>query len=1114
MTADATARALFGMVARREITATQAQTLIATIRATRPAQASTQDQIAIIGMAGRFPGAETPEAFWQLLADGRCAVSPGPPSRWAMRDGALAVAGGWLEGIEEFDHAFFGIARREAEVMDPQQSLFLEAAWSALEQAGYAERDLSGRSVGVFVGAGAGDYASHLMALGAEPDGLSFMGNSNAILAGRIAYLLNLRGPCLTVDTACSSSLTAVHLAREALLSGGCEMAIAGGVCVLPTPTFAIAASRAGMLSASGTCRAFDAAADGFVPGEAVAALVLKPLARALVDGDHVWGVIEGSAVNQDGRTNGITAPSAPAQAALLQAVHERFGVDPATIGYVEAHGTGTRLGDPIEIEALTSSFRRHTDQVGFCAIGSVKSAIGHTMSAAGAVGIVKLLLSLAHRQLPPTLHVATPNPACAFETSPFFVNTALREWAPRGCTRRAAISAFGFSGSNVHMVIAEAPPRPLPPASTRPRLMLLSARDEMALRASAAALAEHVVGQAAPDLDALCWTLAAGRNHYRERAALLVETAEDLVHAAQAVAAGQAPVAAGDLGGSAQRFLAGEEVDPGELVPPEGRRRISLPGYPFRRVPCAVRAVTRPRALQGLHPLLDRALPNGAFHTAIGPAEALLADHLVQGAPILPGACIIGMALAASRAATGRAATGLSAVSFRAPVTATEAAGLLLRLEEGRFTLCAEAGQGGPLSTGSLGWDVPPAEAPLDPAAIRARLPVLLEGDALAVRFAEAGVKLGPLFRGLRRIWLPEDPRQGEALAELSLPGEELPGLSAYDIHPTLLDGAFQAGMAALAAARPEAREVLVPASLGSLVLHARPEPGCLAHITFAGAELVADRVRFHARLLDETGRVLATARDFLALRLPRAAAQPAPPLPGANSTPAPVPVPVFVPRWHPADGAPAAPRPGGVVLVLRDREDGGLGEALAKALGDRGVIQVVLGEATESLAAGIFGIDRADEVAFDRLLAQLKPLGAVYLLGSTRRTGTEAAACAPMVTTRTGSPGRRRTGRLAAAHALPAGSGRFPPRPGRRAAGAGSHHRRAGGGRGGSGRCRCRHAGRPFDDRRARTGGAAAFGDRYRAGRTGGRCVGARRFPACGAGRGAWAQPCLAGR
>ncbi|GGC57490.1 hypothetical protein GCM10011504_39720 [Siccirubricoccus deserti] len=1007
MDTDATPRALFGMVARGELTAAQAQTLIATIRATRPAPPPALDQVAIIGMAGRFPGADTPDAFWHLLANGRSAVSPQPPARWAQgpRNGAPAIAGGWLEGIEDFDHAFFGIPRREAEVMDPQQSLFLEAAWSALEQAGYAERDMSGRSVGVFVGAGAGDYASHLMAKGAEPDGLSFMGNSNAILAGRIAYLLNLRGPCLTVDTACSSSLTAVHLAREALLSGGCEMAIAGGVCVLPTPTFAVAASRAGMLSPSGTCRAFDAAADGFVPGEAVAALVLKPLVRALADGDHVWGVIEGSAANQDGRTNGITAPSAPAQAALIQAVHERFGIAPATIGYVEAHGTGTRLGDPIEVEALTRSFRRHTAETGFCAIGSVKSAVGHTMSAAGAVGIVKLLLSLAHRQLPPTLHVATPNPACEFETSPFFVNTALRAWEPRGGTRRAAISAFGFSGSNVHMVIAEAPPRAAPAASRRPRLLLLSARDAVALRATAAALAGHVAGQATLDLDNLCWTLAAGRNHYRERAALLVETAEDVVRAAQAVAAGQAPVAAGAdaaLARLAQRFLAGEDPDPEALVPPEGRRRIPLPGYPFRRVPCGLRAATRPRVLRGLHPLLDRVLPNGAFHTAIDPAEPLLADHLVQGAPILPGACVIGMALAAARAATGRAATGLSAVSFRAPVGVTEAAGLLLRLEEGRFTLCAEAGQGDPLATGTLGWEAPPAVAALDLAAIRTRLPVLLEGDALAARFATAGVALGPLFRGLRRIWLAGDPRQGEALAELSLPGEELAGIDDYDLHPTLLDGAFQAGMAALAAARPEAREVLVPAGLGALTLHARPEPSCLVHIVFAGAELVADRARFHASLLDETGQVLATARDFLALRLPGVAAQPAPlPEPNAMPVPDPVPgpgaepVPVFVPRWHPTEAAPAAaPRPDGVVLILRDDEDGGLGDALAKALGDRGVIQVVLGEATESRAAGVFGIDRAEGVAFDRLLAQLKPLAAVYMLGSGRRTGAAAAA------------------------------------------------------------------------------------------------------------------------
>jgi acyl transferase domain-containing protein len=316
------------------------------------------------------------------------------------------------------------------------------------------------------------------MEQGAEPDGLSFMGNSNAILAGRIAYLLNLRGPCLTIDTACSSSLTAIHLACDALNSGSADMAIAGGVCVLPTSTFVQAATRAGMLSRSGQCRPFDADADGFVPGEAAGALVLKPLDRAKADRDYIWGVIEGSGTNQDGRTNGITAPSAVAQADLLQQVYRRARVEPSSISYVEAHGTGTRLGDPIEVEALTRVFRRSTHETGVCALGSVKASVGHTMSAAGVVSMIKVLLAMKHRKIPASLNMARPNPACELVTSPFTVNTEMRHWHAREGVRRAVVSGFGFSGSNAHIVLREAPEAEASASqSGAPRLFLISAR-------------------------------------------------------------------------------------------------------------------------------------------------------------------------------------------------------------------------------------------------------------------------------------------------------------------------------------------------------------------------------------------------------------------------------------------------------------------------------------------------------------------------------------------------------------------------------------------------------------------------------------------------------------
>jgi acyl transferase domain-containing protein/thioesterase domain-containing protein/SAM-dependent methyltransferase len=994
-------RRLFGMVARHELSAAQARAVL-DVLSDRAGQGATPlpapaGKIAIIGMAGRFPGADGIDAFWRLLADGRCAIGPKPSARWpaAARAAGAAPAGGWLDDIHSFDHAFFGIPRREAEVMDPQQALFLEAAWSALEHAGYAERDLTGRRVGVFVGAGAGDYANHLMALGAEPDGLSFMGNSNAILAARIAYILNLRGPCLTIDTACSSSLTAIHLACESLHAGGCEMAIVGGVCVLPTATFTQAASRAGMLSPSGLCRAFDAAADGFVPGEAVAAVVVKPLDRALADGDHVWGVVEGSAVNQDGRTHGITAPSAPSQAALIEDVHGRFGIDPAAISYVEAHGTGTRLGDPIEVEALTRAFRRHTREIGFCAIGSVKSAVGHTMSAAGAVSIIKVLLAFAHRLVPPSLHVTEPNPACEFASSPFFVNTAPLPWEARGGVRRAAISAFGFSGSNAHVVLAEPPATARPPADARPRLALLSARSKAALARRGADLAAAIeAGGDALDLDALCWTLAAGRSHHRERAVLLGATAADIVRGARVVAAGDVPaldnadVALRDIAG---RYLAGEAVDPEALVPATARRRLPLPTYPFERVSCALRPATRPRPQRGLHPLLDAWLPGTppGFGTTIEPGEAWLADHLVQDRAILPGACIAAMALAAAQLMRGQAPAGLADLAFHGPVDTAAAAGLQIRLDDDGFVLRGAPSHDRPLATGRLLWSHAGSPGDIDLPAVRARLATALSGDELAARFAAAGVVLGPLFRGIRRLWLGSH----DALAELSLPGEELAGADAYCLHPTLLDGALQAGMAAFAAAHPEAREILVPAGLRTLALHAPAVATCLAHVTFP-ADVTPHVARFDVRLLDEKGRALAELQSVTAMRLggTAAVASPAATAPAAS---APAAVPLFAPIWR--DVGPLAapgPRPEGVVLVVREERDGGLGAAIGDALGDRFVLQVVLGETTASRGVGLFEVDRNDETAFDQLLATLKPLGAVYVLGGTEPVLPETAA------------------------------------------------------------------------------------------------------------------------
>jgi acyl transferase domain-containing protein len=411
------------------------------------------------------------------------------------------------------------------------------------------------------------------------------------MLPARIAYHLDLKGPALSIDTACSSSLVAVSEACEALRSGRCDLALAGGVAAMFTPSFYIVASNAGMLSPSGRCHTLDAAADGFVPGEAVAVLVLKRLDRALAEGDRILGVIRGWGVNQDGTSNGITAPSAPAQTALIRGVHERFAIDPASIDYVELHGTGTRLGDPVEIEGLAGAFGRAGS---VCGIGSVKTNVGHTLAAAGAVGLVKVLLALRAEALPASLHYRRINPDIALDGTPFRPVTELTPW-PRsaGRPRRAGVSAFGFAGTNAHVVVEEAPPTAAPPVAAGPWLFPLSARTPAALARRAVELAAWLRAHEDACPAALAATLATGRTHFKERAALVTDSLEAVVAWLDDVAEGRIRTAAAPADRSSARaaldawadaYLKGDELPLDRLWPGRKPIPLSLPGYPFER--------------------------------------------------------------------------------------------------------------------------------------------------------------------------------------------------------------------------------------------------------------------------------------------------------------------------------------------------------------------------------------------------------------------------------------------------------------------------------------------------------------------------------------------------
>ncbi|MBW8688279.1 SDR family NAD(P)-dependent oxidoreductase [Chitinophaga rhizophila] len=588
---------------------------------TRVASAPVMEGIAIIGMSGQFPQAANLDIYWDNLVNGRDCITTIPEERWpadAFYDPDITVPGksnskwmGIVPDADKFDPLFFNISPAEAALMDPQQRLFLENCWHCIEDAGIRPADLWGSRCGVYVGCAAGDYDRRMTGDALNAQGL--MGCSPSILSARISYLLNLKGPCKAIDTACSSSLVAIADACDSLLLGSSDLALAGGISMMLSPMTNVVISKAGMLSPTGHCYTFDARADGFVPGEGTGVVLLKRLSDAERDGDHIYGVIRGWGVNQDGKTNGITAPSVKSQIALEKEVYERFAIDPATITLVEAHGTGTLLGDPIEVEALTTAFRQFTPSEQYCALGSVKSNIGHLLTASGVAGVLKVLLSMQHRQLPPTIHFNNLNQHINLTGSPFYINDRLQPWeVANGVPRRAAVSAFGFSGTNAHIVIDEYVNTYAATRPETPVLIILSAATLERLQTYAGLLKEFVGCHENYQLVDIAYTLQTGRNEMLHRMAVTVSTVAQLLlvleeFSAHGKAAGvytgivrknaeELPLGTEDLQALLSTWIQQQQYDKIAALWVKGAQidwhrlyavrpsRISLPGYPFER--------------------------------------------------------------------------------------------------------------------------------------------------------------------------------------------------------------------------------------------------------------------------------------------------------------------------------------------------------------------------------------------------------------------------------------------------------------------------------------------------------------------------------------------------
>jgi len=878
------------------------------------------DAIAIIGMSGKFAGADDLDAFWRNLRDGVDSVREVPAERWSaerfydpdpMAAGkTYCKDGGFVNDVAAFDALFFNISPADAEVMDPQQRLFLEAAWSSFEDAGYGPEMLSGARCGAYVGVMGNEYLSMV---GERRPAQAMLGNSASILPARIAYLLNLKGATMALDTACSSSLVAIHHACSALRAGEADMMLAGGVALYLTEQPYISMSKGGMLSPDGRCKAFDNGANGFVPGEGVGVVLLKRFDQALRDGDPIHAVIIGSGVNQDGSTNGITAPSADSQRDLALAVYQRFAIDPSTITYVEAHGTGTRLGDPIEVDALTQAFRRHTGRTGFCRLGSVKSNIGHASAAAGVAGLIKIVQSMRHGQIAPTLHLGAVNDHIDFVHGPFVPATSLGEWKPEpAAPLRAALSAFGFSGTNGHAVVeayAHAGPAGGAPG---PQLVVLSARTAERLKVYARALLDGLAQRPALTLPSLAYTLQVGRIAQAERLAMVVGDLAELRqrleafctdaapggwHRGRAKGGRAAPVnlaaadAAADFAGLDRLALAwtgGGGVDWRALHGAQPPRRASLPTYPFARerhwvTPAAVGpAATGAAAVAAadparLHPLLQRDVSVASapcFESRFSGDEAILADHRLHGRAVMPGAALIEMALAAGETARRQTVHAIEDVVWLKPLV-PDAHGALVSVQldldagdgSGMLVRIGSDGAPQPYASARLRFAPPlAAPAPVDVGGLRRRCAEPVDVAALHARLGRSGLVYGPSLQtivGLGR-------GAGEALAELELQPGESPAVvfsQPWTLHPALLDGALRAigGLASDAQRAGASGAPVLPLGIGLVQVFARLPARCLAHVraaTAAPEDLANGVLSFDMDLLDAGGEVLAALR------------------------------------------------------------------------------------------------------------------------------------------------------------------------------------------------------------------------------------------------------------
>jgi len=897
-----------------------------------------QEGIAIIGMAGQFPQSKTLEIFWDNIATGKDCISEIPESRWSIDEyyhpdhripgKTYSKWMGIVEDVDKFDPLFFNISPAEAELMDPQQRLFMESCWSCIEDSGLHPAALSGSRCGVFVGCGAGDYGQSMSGQALNAQGL--MGGSPSILSARISYFLNLKGPCLAIDTACSSSLVAIAEACNNLVLGNSDLALAGGVSVHTGPGMHIMTSKSGMLSPDGRCFTFDNRANGFVPGEGVGVILLKRLSDAVRDQDMIYGVIRGWGVNQDGKTNGITAPSVNSQIMLEKEVYDRFKISPETISLVEAHGTGTKLGDPIEVEALTEAFQAFTDKKGYCALGSVKSNIGHLLTAAGISGVIKVLLALKHEMLPPTIQFEKLNEHISLENSPFYINSSLQPWkVPTGVPRRATVSALGFSGTNAHLVIEEyhragnTNKIPVLISANNPVLFVLSAKSEDQLKEYAKQLKNWIAAHEDISLVDVAYTLQTGREAMDYRLAFLADSRLSVLKELEGYIIGnlstrvlaaqvkkskdgvaifeadedakvllQSWMAKKKLKKIAELWVKGLRIDWIKLYGDHIPGRTRLPTYPFARnsywlsgdkTQAVVSLGESLAYTASIHPLVQQntsSLSEQRFTTTFTGKEIFLADHVVAGRHVLPSVAYLEMARVAVENFAETFAEDCTATLIKDVVWAQP---IVLGDEPVKVSIALYPEDKGEIvfeiyseqetneaelivhSQGRVAF-IPATQAPLlDLAALQVECKQSsMSGAECYEIFKTLEFEYGPGLQGIETVYVGVD----KVLAKLCLPNC-IDIQDQFVLHPSVMDSALQASIGLMMLAEDDQGKTsfkpMLPFALQELKIISKCTSNMWALIEVADRHKARDKVQtIDITLCDEQGYVCASMKGF----------------------------------------------------------------------------------------------------------------------------------------------------------------------------------------------------------------------------------------------------------